>query len=312
MKAYKIVDKYGRCHNHKYEVGKVYKITDKVELYSRGFHACINPFDCLEYKSLFESRFFEVDMRGEVIHEEPSRRKSVCSELEVLREMTLDEYIKCCHDYMKQWVEKVSGDSSRLSTSGDYSKLVSLCDRSKLVASGDFSKLSTSGNRSQLSASGKYSKLSTSGDYSNLSASGDYSKLSDSGYGVKLAASGDFSTLSASGDFSQLAVSGDNNQLAVSGNGSTLVASGDFSTLSASGNNSQIVASGKSSIAANVGTSGKVKVSDKDSWIVLADIEDGVVRRVVSKKPGQKIDSVRIKVDVWYWFENGKLCESKE
>jgi len=267
MKAYKIVDKYRRCHNHKYEIGKVYKITGKVELFSRGFHACIDPFNCLDYKSLFESRFFEVDMRGEVIHEEPSRRKSVCSELEVLREMTLDEYIKCCHDYMEQGVEIVSG------------------------------------NYSILFALGNYSKLAASGNSSTLSASGDFSKL---------AASGNSSRLSASGDFSQLFVSGDDNQLAASGDGSKLAASGDFSKLAVSGNNSQIVASGKSSIAANIGVGGKVKVSDKNSWIVLADIEDGVVRRVEAKKPGQKIDGIKIEVDVWYWFENGKLKSKKK
>lgn len=54
------------------------------------------------------------------------------------------------------------------------------------------------------------------------------------------------------------------------------------------------------------------KVSDKNYWIVITDYDvNGRVNRVVSKKPGQKIDGIEIKVDYWYWFEGGKLCEKK-
>ena len=64
MKAYKITDRNGFCKSQKYEVGNTYKFEGDIELCDRGGHACKEPMDCLNYKDLYESRFFEVDVRG--------------------------------------------------------------------------------------------------------------------------------------------------------------------------------------------------------------------------------------------------------
>jgi hypothetical protein len=52
-------------------------------------------------------------------------------------------------------------------------------------------------------------------------------------------------------------------------------------------------------------------VSCLDSWLVIAEYCEGSVKRVVAKKPGQKLDGINIKTDHWYWFEDGKLMEGK-
>ena len=38
MKAYKITDKNGMCHDQKYEVGKTYIYDGDIELCQKGYH----------------------------------------------------------------------------------------------------------------------------------------------------------------------------------------------------------------------------------------------------------------------------------
>lgn len=92
--AYKGMEFNMTCRNFQYEVGKTYK-TDKVELCERGFHACLNPLDVLDYylKSA-SSRYFKVLLSGEIAKCDKSDTKVAATEITILEEINIDEVIE--------------------------------------------------------------------------------------------------------------------------------------------------------------------------------------------------------------------------
>ena len=91
--AYKGMEFNMTCRDFKYEIGKTYK-TDKVELCERGFHACLNPLDVLDYylKSA-SSRYFKVKLSGEITKCDNLNTKVAATEITILEEITFDELI---------------------------------------------------------------------------------------------------------------------------------------------------------------------------------------------------------------------------
>ena len=61
MKAYKGFDKYLKCREFQYEVGKEYE-EGSAKLCKKGFHACENPLDTFRYYGPTDSRYCEVDV----------------------------------------------------------------------------------------------------------------------------------------------------------------------------------------------------------------------------------------------------------
>ena len=160
MKAYKAFDKDFKCRGFQYEVGKSYTHDQKIKICNSGFHSCLNPLDILNYYDLTNSRFAIVEVKGDIqTHNEDS--KIVSSEIEIIKELSLAEFIKEAIDF-----------SSKLAASGEDSNLAASGEDSKLAASGYGSKLAASGNYSDLAASGNYSDLAASGENSCVAATG--------------------------------------------------------------------------------------------------------------------------------------------
>ena len=93
MKGYKLTNHDMTCLNFQYELGKKYKIETKLILCYNGFHFCKEAFDCINYYNFLgkdnkETRLFEIKT-GDNIQE--YSKKSVCSEIEFIREIVGDE-----------------------------------------------------------------------------------------------------------------------------------------------------------------------------------------------------------------------------
>ena len=63
MKAYKGFNKDMTCRGFKFEEGKTYE-EKEARLCEKGFHACLNPLDCMGYYFLNDSVYHEVELDG--------------------------------------------------------------------------------------------------------------------------------------------------------------------------------------------------------------------------------------------------------
>jgi hypothetical protein len=109
IKGYKFIKEDMKSQNgdHKWEVGKWYK-EDEIELCRKGFHACKEPINTLDY--VYGDKFFLVEARGKIIHEKGD--KFVASEMRLLKELPIDEIFKpfgiwcakqCLPNYEKEY-----------------------------------------------------------------------------------------------------------------------------------------------------------------------------------------------------------------
>ena len=163
MKAYKGFDANLKCRGFQYEVGKTYE-EPEASLCNKGFHACENPLDALNYYPLInddgkKNRFAEVELDATDATSDDSKR--VGKKIEIKAELNLEGLIKAGIDFLFE-----------SNTAKKNAKEVSSARLAQLAASGDCS---------QLAASGYGSKLAASGDGSQLAASGDGSVVMNAG-----------------------------------------------------------------------------------------------------------------------------------
>ena len=172
MKAYKGFDANLKCRGFQYEVGKTYE-EPEASLCNKGFHACENPLDALNYYPLInddgkKNRFAEVELDATDATSDDSKR--VGKKIEIKAELNLEGLIKAGIDFLFE-----------SNTAKKNAKEVSSARLAQLAASGDCSQLAASGYGSQLAASGDGSQLAASGDCSKLAASGDGSVVMNAG-----------------------------------------------------------------------------------------------------------------------------------
>ena len=160
--AYKAFDANWQCRGFQFEVGKTYAHDGPVKLCKSGFHACEAPLDCLNYYSIIDSKFAEVELGG-VSDERENDTKRVGSTVSIKASLNIAGLVKAQVEWCKQNAENKSV------AEGNYSAAAS---------SGDYSKAASSGNYSTAASSGNYSTAASSGDYSKAASSGDYSKVS--------------------------------------------------------------------------------------------------------------------------------------
>lgn len=77
MKMYKGFDKYLKCSDFQYEIGKTYE-EPTAELCEKGFHACEYPLDVFGYYAPGDmSRYCEVDL-DDVSHKKSNEDSKRC------------------------------------------------------------------------------------------------------------------------------------------------------------------------------------------------------------------------------------------
>ena len=190
MKAYKGFNKDMTCtpkggKPFQYKEGETYE-EPEAYLCKRGFHACLDPLDCLNYYDICNGVYHEVEL-DDVFEEHHPEDTKVCGrKIKIGAKLSIKDIVKSSVDFTMERVKKEGGTNS-----GDYANLAS---------SGDYAKLASSGNNAKLASSGYYAKLASSGDNANLASSGYYANLASSGDYAKLASSGNNANLASSGN----------------------------------------------------------------------------------------------------------------
>ena len=188
--AYKGFDANLQCRGYQFEVGKAAEpITGKIVQCSRGYHACQNPLDVLDFYP-FENgnRFAKVTMRGQI--DRSDNKKWAAAELTVDVELTFPAFVT----EGIRWVWDAC--KTPATTAGN-------------VTGGDYAKNASSGHSATNASSGRSATNASSGDYANNASSGDYANNASSGRSATNASSGRSATNASSGDYANNASSGD-------------------------------------------------------------------------------------------------------
>ena len=173
IKSYKGFDKYMKCRDFQYEVGKEYNMDGEIKCCNRGFHACKSPLEVWGYYDMLNSRFAEVEQSGKIDEEEKSTK--VCSShIKIKAELKLADIINIGVEWLKDITSpsKVKTDGV-LNDNGDRKK--------RIGSSGYSAQIGSSGYSAQIGSSGDYAQIGSSGYSAQIGSSGDYAKIGSTG-----------------------------------------------------------------------------------------------------------------------------------
>ena len=171
MKAYKGFNKDMTCtpkggKPFQYKEGETYE-EPETYLCKRGFHACLDPLDCLNYYDICNGVYHEVEL-DDVFEERHSEDTKVCGrKIKIGAKLSIKDIVKASVDFTMERVKKEGGTNS-----GDYAKLASSGDYAQLASSGDYAKLASSGYNAQLASSGYNAQLASSGNNNVVMSAG--------------------------------------------------------------------------------------------------------------------------------------------
>lgn len=123
MKAYKGFNKGLTCRGYKFDAEKV-NVTKEANCVKNGFHCAENPLDCLTYyPSWNSSEYWIVDAGGDVHEEGTGDTKISCTELKLVKKLSLSEFLIESIQYMynhpkREWgshVNKEIGSATKQS-----------------------------------------------------------------------------------------------------------------------------------------------------------------------------------------------------
>ena len=194
MKAYKGFKKDMTCRGFQFEEGKAYH-ADTAVLCHCGFHACLDPLDCLRYYDPCDSVYHEVEIDN-VSEQREDDTKVVAKDIKIGSRISIKDIVKESIDFTFSNVQKENNTDC---ASGNYSSQAASGNYSSQAASGYFSRQAASGDSSSQAASGNFSRQAASGYSSRQAASGYSSRQAASGYSSRQAASGDYSSQETTG-----------------------------------------------------------------------------------------------------------------
>ena len=181
MKAYKGFNKDFTCRGFQFEEGKEYEEEEAV-LCEKGFHACTNPLDVLNYYNDVEGKYCEVEL-DEVSNDKKENDSKICGKrIKINAEIGFVGLFKMGIEWLKEQtifskndtkeLEKSSGNGVQIGSSGNYAQIGSSGDDAKIGSSGNYAQIGSSGNGAQIGSSGNGAQIGSSGDGAKIGSSG--------------------------------------------------------------------------------------------------------------------------------------------
>ena len=191
--AYKGFNKDLTCRCFQYEIGKEYE-EKEVSVCERGFHACENPFDVLDfYGDVLDNRFCKVEQSGTIKKDD---KKQASSKIKVVAEIGFTGLFKAGIE----WIEEVTNPTHIIEETrgkNDKDKIGSSGNSAQIGSSGNYAQIGSSGISAQIGSSGDYAKIRSSGDYAKIGSSGDYAKIDSTGEDSVICCAGNNSIVKA-------------------------------------------------------------------------------------------------------------------
>ena len=144
MRAYKGFNKDMTCtpdgsKPFQYKEGETYE-EPEADLCRRGFHACLDPLDCLSYYNICDSVYHEVELDDVSDQREKNDTKVCGKKIKVGAKLSIKDIVKTSVDFTMKSVKKEGGvdpnDYAQLASSGDYAQLASSGYSAQLASSG--------------------------------------------------------------------------------------------------------------------------------------------------------------------------------
>ena len=182
IKSYKGFNKDMTCRGFQYEVGKEYE-TDEAVLCEKGFHACENPLDVLDFYYDIDGKYCVVEQSGKT---ETDGKKTVSSRIKINAEVGFIGLFKLGIEWLKEITSpqkvdnKDDGYAAKIGSSGDAAKIGSSGYAAKIGSSGDAAKIGSSGDAAKIISKGKDSVICCAGANSIVKAkTGSWITLSE-------------------------------------------------------------------------------------------------------------------------------------
>ena len=192
MKAYKGFNKDFTCRGFQFEEGKEYE-EEEAMLCEKGFHACTNPLDVLNYYNDVEGKYCEVEL-DEVSNDKKENDSKICGKrIKINAEIGFVGLFKMGIEWLKEQTIFSKNDTKELEKS-----------------SGNYAKIGSSGDDAKIGSSGNGAKIGSSGDDAQIGSSGNGAKIGSSGYGAKIGSSGYDAQIGSSGKNSVVMCAGNN------------------------------------------------------------------------------------------------------
>lgn len=155
--AYKGFNKDLTCRGFQYEVGKEYT-EEEVSICNRGFHACENPFDVLNfYGDVLNNRFCVVEQSGQI---KKDNNKQVSSKIKVVAEIGFVGLFKAG----VEWIKEITNPMHVIEETRDDN------DKNKIGSSGYSAQIGSSGDYAQIDSAGEDSVICCAGGNSVVRA----------------------------------------------------------------------------------------------------------------------------------------------
>ena len=205
MKAYKGFDKDLKCRGFQYKVGNTYEMDgDDTKICTKGFHACTNPFDVLNYYG-FENnnRFCEVDLDGKTDKENQSDSEICGNRISIKAELGIKGLVNAMVEFSKTWIK----DNTKTKTN---TRLSSMSDSAQIGSSGNSARIGSGGNSARIGSSGDSARIGSSGDFAQIGSSGNYEQIGSGGNYAQIVSSGDYAQISSTGEDCVICCAGQN------------------------------------------------------------------------------------------------------
>ena len=310
--AYKGFDKDLCCSGFQYEVGKEYEHLGEVKCYTSGFHACINPFDVLNYYYAYVgNRFCKVEQYGVIdVRNDLYSTEHASSKIAIKEEIGIWGIFK---DALAILTEKERLMSlSRYAKSGaktvvqEIDQKVNLDEDGALVFSDvDGSTISSVGWRTRIGSTGMFACItSTGGSY--IGSTGRFARIYSHGLRGSVVSSGPVTSILSSGTADAICSMGEKSSITSTGDRTAIFSSGNCSKIYSTGCKAKVESIGLDSVVTCLGRESIIKAR-KGSWITLAewDEENYITPLRLRTK---YVDNDRIKADTWYTLIDGKFC----
>ena len=313
MKAYKGFNRDMTCRDFQYEDGKTYE-EESAKLCDSGFHACIDPLDCLRYYAPGQSVYREVELddNGER-HTDDSK---VCGKkITIGAEIGLPGIIKAHFDYVKSNCTMEHTDPKQ-ATAGNFGAATAgnfgaaTAGYFGAATAGNFG-AATAGDRGAATAG--YSGAATAGNFGAATA-GDSGAATAGDRGAATAGDSGAATAGYSGaatagyrgaataGYSGAATAGYRGAATAGDSGAATA--GDFGAATSRGK----VSVGKNGVGTVRGE--EVMIRGGMGAMLTIAVESKMSFNIVAWK-SFVIDGETYKPDVWYTIRNGEIVKAE-